>query len=127
MTRIANCRERLPVVSLTRSIINWVMYRIISVSDKTWLVPWNMLIMTGRFIPWDKKLDKPASEIDIFKQRANNYKNVYDPKYKLMVGRSDKGEFNPSFKGTDWSVISARVIAGIGVSVFSTTRKVLST
>jgi len=50
-----------------------------------------------------KKLDKPASEIDIFKQRANNYKNVYDPKYKLMVGRSDKGEFNPSFKGTDWS------------------------
>jgi putative alpha-1,2-mannosidase len=50
-----------------------------------------------------KKLGKPASEIDIFKQRANNYKNVYDPKYKLMVGRSDKGEFNPSFKGTDWS------------------------
>lgn len=33
-----------------------------------------------------KKLGKPASEIDIFKQRANNYKNVYDPKYKLMVG-----------------------------------------
>ena len=50
-----------------------------------------------------KKLGKPASEIDIFKQRANNYKNVYDPKYKLMVGRSDKGEFNPTFKGTDWS------------------------
>ena len=50
-----------------------------------------------------KKLGKPASEIDIFKQRANNYKNVYDSKYKLMVGRSDKGEFNPSFKGTDWS------------------------
>ena len=50
-----------------------------------------------------KKLGKPASEIDIYKKRAMNYKNVFDPARKLMVGRSDKGVFNPNFHGTDWS------------------------
>ena len=50
-----------------------------------------------------KKLGKPASEIDIFKQRALNYKNVYHPKRKLMVGKDDKGVFNPKFDAVDWS------------------------
>ena len=74
-----------------------------------------------------KKLGKPASEIDIFKQRANNYKNVYDPKYKLMVGRSDKASSIRLLKVRTGAVISARETAGIGVSVFSTTRKAWST
>ena len=50
-----------------------------------------------------KKLGKPASEIDIFKQRASNYKNVYQPEHKLMVGKDDKGVFNPKFDAVDWS------------------------
>ena len=50
-----------------------------------------------------KKLGKPANEIDIFKQRALNYKNVYHPKRKLMVGKDDKGVFNPKFDAVDWS------------------------
>ena len=50
-----------------------------------------------------KKLGKPASEIDIFKQRALNYKNVYHPKRKLMVGKDDKGVFTPKFDAVDWS------------------------
>ena len=50
-----------------------------------------------------KKLGKPASEIDIFKQRALNYKNVYQPERKLMVGKDDKGVFNPKFDAVDWS------------------------
>ena len=50
-----------------------------------------------------KKLGKPASEIDIFKQRALNYKNVYHPERKLMVGKDDKGVFNPKFDAVDWS------------------------
>lgn len=50
-----------------------------------------------------KKLNKPASEIDIFKRRAFNYKNVYDAGRKLMAGRDDKGTFNPDFDAADWS------------------------
>lgn len=50
-----------------------------------------------------KKLGKPASEIDIFKQRALNYKNVYQPERKLMVGKDNKGIFNPEFDAVDWS------------------------
>lgn len=50
-----------------------------------------------------KKLGKPESEIGIYKQRALNYKNVYNPTRKLMVGKNDKGEFNPNFDAVDWS------------------------
>ena len=50
-----------------------------------------------------KKLGKQESEIAIYKERALNYKNVYNPERMLMVGKSDKGVFNPKFKGTDWS------------------------
>lgn len=50
-----------------------------------------------------KKLGKPESEIAIYKERAMNYRKIYHPERKLMVGKSDKGVFNPEFKGTDWS------------------------
>ena len=50
-----------------------------------------------------KKLGKPESEIAVYKERAMNYRNIYNPERKLMVGKSDKGVFNPNFKGTDWS------------------------
>ena len=50
-----------------------------------------------------KKLGKPESEIAIYKERAMNYRNIYNPERKLMVGKSDKGVFNQNFKGTDWS------------------------
>ena len=50
-----------------------------------------------------KKLGKPADEIDIYKKRALNYKNVYHPERKLMVGKDDKGVFNSNFDAEDWS------------------------
>ena len=50
-----------------------------------------------------KKLGKPNSEIEIYKQRSLNYKNVYNPSEKLMVGKDDRGKFNPHFSATDWS------------------------
>ena len=50
-----------------------------------------------------KKLGKPESEIGIYAQRAMNYKNVYNPKHKLMSGRDDKGVFDPEFNPADWS------------------------
>ena len=50
-----------------------------------------------------KKLGKPESEIDIYKKHALNYKNVYHPERKLMVGKDNKGVFNPYFDAVDWS------------------------
>ena len=50
-----------------------------------------------------KKLGKPESEIDIYKKHALNYKNVYHPERKLMVGKENKGVFNPNFGAVDWS------------------------
>ena len=50
-----------------------------------------------------KMLGKPASEIDIYAQRAMNYKNIYNPQHKLMTGRSEKGVFDKNFVAEDWS------------------------
>lgn len=50
-----------------------------------------------------KKLGKPESEIDIYKKHALNYKNVYHPERKLMVGKDNKGVFNLNFDAVDWS------------------------
>ena len=50
-----------------------------------------------------KKLNKPKEEIEIYAQRAMNYKNIYNPVHKLMSGRDDKGVFNPNFVAEDWS------------------------
>lgn len=50
-----------------------------------------------------KALNKPESEIAIYAQRAMNYKNMYNPKRKLMAGRASDGSFSDSFQPTDWS------------------------
>ncbi len=50
-----------------------------------------------------KALNKPGEEIDIFAQRAMNYKNLYNPKRKLMAGRASDGSFSDSFNPADWS------------------------
>lgn len=50
-----------------------------------------------------KKLNKPQFEIEIYAKRAMNYKNLYNPQYKLMTGRSDNGEFDKNFVAEDWS------------------------
>ncbi|MGQ1889090.1 GH92 family glycosyl hydrolase [Thermophagus sp. OGC60D27] len=50
-----------------------------------------------------KALNKPENEINIYAQRALNYKNLYNPKHKLMAGRSSDGSFSDSFEPADWS------------------------
>lgn len=50
-----------------------------------------------------RSLNKPASEIDIYAQRAMNYKNLYNKERKLMVGRSNDGKFDKNFVPEDWS------------------------
>ncbi|MCW5912083.1 MAG: GH92 family glycosyl hydrolase [Cyclobacteriaceae bacterium] len=49
-----------------------------------------------------KALNKPKKEIDIYAKRATNYKNLYNPKRKLMAGRTIKGVFPDAFNPTDW-------------------------
>jgi len=49
-----------------------------------------------------KALNKPAKEIEIYKQRALNYRKLYNPKRKLMAGRTEKGIFPDAFNPTDW-------------------------
>lgn len=50
-----------------------------------------------------KALGKPESETGIYKERAMNYKNLYNPKFKLMTGRNENGEFDKTFVAEDWS------------------------
>ncbi|SKC83702.1 GH92 family glycosyl hydrolase [Ohtaekwangia koreensis] len=47
-------------------------------------------------------LHKPQKEIDVYRKRALNYKNLYDAKRKLMAGRASNGSFSDAFKPTDW-------------------------
>ncbi|RYF18952.1 MAG: glycoside hydrolase family 92 protein [Flavobacteriales bacterium] len=47
-------------------------------------------------------LKKPASEIDIYKQRAMNYKNLFDPSSGLMRGKNKDGSFQSPFSPFKW-------------------------
>ena len=47
-------------------------------------------------------LGKPESEIGVYAKRAMNYKNIYDPEYKLMRGRLANGEWAPNFNPFKW-------------------------
>ena len=49
-----------------------------------------------------KALGKPASEIDIYKKRAMNYKNLFDPASGLMRGKNKDGKFQSPFNPFKW-------------------------
>ena len=49
-----------------------------------------------------KALGKPASEIDIFKKRAMNYKHLFDPASGLMRGKNEDGKFQTPFNPFKW-------------------------
>ena len=49
-----------------------------------------------------KKLGKPKSEIEKYRKRAMNYKNLYDPETKLMRGKNENGEFQSPFNPFKW-------------------------
>ncbi len=49
-----------------------------------------------------KALGKPESEIGIFAQRAQNYKNVFDKESKLMRGKNEDGSFQSPFSPFKW-------------------------
>ncbi|MBC7566262.1 MAG: glycoside hydrolase family 92 protein [Pedobacter sp.] len=49
-----------------------------------------------------KALGKPASEIQIFKDRAMNYKKLFDPASGLMRGKNEDGKFQTPFNPFKW-------------------------
>jgi len=49
-----------------------------------------------------KALGKPASEIDIYKKRAMNYKNLFDPSIGLMRGKNKDGSWETPFNPFKW-------------------------
>src|SRR5690606_23402301 len=49
-----------------------------------------------------KALGKPESEINVYKERSLNYRNLFNPKHNLMSGRKKNGEFNEPFSPFKW-------------------------
>ena len=49
-----------------------------------------------------KALGKPASETDIYKKRAMNYKNLFDERVGLMRGKNEDGTFQTPFSPFKW-------------------------
>ena len=49
-----------------------------------------------------KALGKSAKELRPFKERAMNYRNVFDPETRLMRGRLENGEFQKPFNPFKW-------------------------
>lgn len=49
-----------------------------------------------------KALKKSESELQPYKERAMNYKKLFDPKYNLMRGKKKNGEFQDNFDPFEW-------------------------
>src|SRR5690606_2914004 len=49
-----------------------------------------------------KALGKPDSEIDIYRQRSLNYKNLYDKDSGWMRGKNQNGNFQTPFNPYKW-------------------------
>jgi predicted alpha-1,2-mannosidase len=49
-----------------------------------------------------RALKKPAAEIEIYKKRAMNYKNLFDPASGLMRGKNADGTFQSPFSPFKW-------------------------
>ena len=49
-----------------------------------------------------KALGKPENEIKVYAERAMNYRNVFDPEYRLMRGKLKDGTFQAPFSPLKW-------------------------
>lgn len=49
-----------------------------------------------------KKLNRPQAELDLYKSRSLNYKNLFDPETKLMRGKNADGTFQTPFNPFKW-------------------------
>ena len=49
-----------------------------------------------------QKLKRPKAELDLYAQRAMNYKNLFDPSTNLMRGKNEDGKFQTPFNPLKW-------------------------
>ncbi len=49
-----------------------------------------------------KELDRPKREIQKFKERSQNYRNLFDPETNLMRGKNEDGSFQEPFNPVKW-------------------------
>jgi predicted alpha-1,2-mannosidase len=49
-----------------------------------------------------EELGRPQEEVDLFKKRARNYRNVFDPESNLMRGKNRDGSFQSPFNPLKW-------------------------
>lgn len=49
-----------------------------------------------------KALGKTAEELEIYKKRAFNYRNLFDPEHNLMRGKLENGQFQSPFNPLKW-------------------------
>jgi predicted alpha-1,2-mannosidase len=49
-----------------------------------------------------KALKRPQAEIDLYKKRSQNYRNLYDPATGLMRGKNKDGSFQSPFNPLKW-------------------------
>lgn len=49
-----------------------------------------------------KALNRPQEEINLYKERSLNYKNLFDPETNLMRGKNKNGEFMEPFNPFKW-------------------------
>ncbi len=49
-----------------------------------------------------KALNRPKEEVDLYKKRSLNYKNLFDPQHKLMRGKNKDGSFQSPFNPLKW-------------------------
>ncbi|MDH6356572.1 GH92 family glycosyl hydrolase [Parabacteroides sp. PF5-9] len=49
-----------------------------------------------------KELKRPKKELDLYAQRAMNYKNLYDKESSLMRGKNEDGTFQSPFSPLKW-------------------------
>lgn len=50
-----------------------------------------------------KALNRPDKELEVFAERAMNYKNLFDPKHNLMRARKSDGAFSEPFNPYNWT------------------------
>ena len=49
-----------------------------------------------------KKLGRPESELEVYKKRSFNYKNLFNKQHNLMSGRNADGTMQPNFAPEKW-------------------------
>lgn len=59
-----------------------------------------------------EKLGRPAEELEVYKKRSQNYRNLFDPKTKLMRGKNVDGTFQSPFNPFKWGEPLPKEIAG---------------